>query len=298
MSDEVKDVVAEMEKKHKRFLSSYQTGMFLKHCTVLGLIPAVPIVVVIILWLVLGMDLKVAVLLYFLLLLSVYIIGAIKTKINLPKLRKLQGECYKLQTQYLKQKCKECRIENHESLFKPVIENVLDENESPKYYDYTYIRFKNGISVSNGGFSVPVKYKGEKIEIYRLKDHKMKERYDDEVNKLDSSKVSINRFVSSVKFNEKFGVLVPRNEERVCLKFLSPHLQLNMYSRAIFDNLKDITIVRGSFSAKTMEKIQLPTIVAAFEHKSFVDCFNEIDTYCKARKELADYINEEMQFIM
>ena len=93
MSDEVKDVVAEMEKKHKRFLSSYQTGMLLKQGSVLGLIPAVPIVVVIVLWLVLGMDLKVAVLLYFLLLLSVYIIGAIKTKINLPKLQKLHDEC-------------------------------------------------------------------------------------------------------------------------------------------------------------------------------------------------------------
>lgn len=298
MSDEIKNLVLDMEKKHKKFLSGYSWGEVLKMYSLMGFIPVVFIVVVVLLCLVFRMNWLVAIVLYAVLLLCIHITGRIKFNVNKKRLQKLNEECRVLNSQYLEQKCRECGIKNYKSLFKPIYENPLDENEKAKYYDGTVIRYESGVEITNGNFYAPVKHKGERIDVYCLNNAEMKEKYNDVLFKLDSDKVSINKSVSAVQFNQKFGVMVPKSQEKMGVKFFSPNIQLNMYRSPMFDGVKKIEINNGRLSAVMLKKFQLPTRVDAFEIKSFVDCFNEIDRYCKERKEQADYINQEIQFML
>ena len=77
MSDEIKNLVLDMEKKHKKFLSAYSWGEVLKMYSLMGFIPVVFIVVVVLLCLVFRMNWLVAIVLYAVLLLCIHITGRI-----------------------------------------------------------------------------------------------------------------------------------------------------------------------------------------------------------------------------
>lgn len=109
--------------------------------------------------------------------------------------------------------------------------------------------------------------------------------------------VSLNKLLSSIPLDRKFGIIVERGREWEAMKFFTPSRQLKMLNTPEMGDLGQITISEGMFTAVTGKPVPYPAPIDPMKWRSLEEHLKDIEKYCSSVRKQADRAHESLRKI-
>lgn len=167
-----------------------------------------------------------------------------------------------------------------------------DISELPRY---GAVCFDDGVIIRNHYLDATMRKTFGNINFYQLENENERTLFEEQKRELVSC---INDKISSLDFNKKFGIVFrDSSSELLCMKYLSPSMQLNMIRADKIRNFSSIHIDGKYLSMLTGKVVKLPTDFYIYDKKPLREYYSEVDTYCKEMRKMADEVYADFQDI-
>lgn len=312
MDDLLKKEIGENEEKHKQYLKSYRFGEFLKDMrknaaehgknpTPLTGKSSFALFGLVVVSYLLTFKIWAAILVFIVINIILTSVGKKMYKQNGAKLEELAPICRHSLEEYSAKRYEEYGICDARTITDIVYKLNLDS-----YYDlvdpdiselprYGAVCFDDGVIIRNHYLDATMRKTFGNINFYQLENENERTLFEEQKRELASC---INDKISSLDFNKKFGIVFrDSSSELLCMKYLSPSMQLNMIRADKIRNFSSIHIEGKYLSMLTGKTVDLPTDFYIYDKKPLMEYYNEVDTYCKKMRKMADEVYADFQGI-
>ena len=257
MDELLKKEIEENEEKHKKYLKSYRFGEFLKdmrkNAAEHGKNPtpqtekgSLGLLGVVIISYLLTFNIWAAIFVFIVINIILTSVGKKMYKNNGAKLEELAPICRHSLKEYSAKRYEEYGICDARTITGIVYKLNLDsyydlgEPDTSELPRYGAVQFDDGVIIRNHYLDASMRKTYGNINFYQLEKDNERSLFEEQRRELTTC---INDKISSLDFNKKFGIIHrDSSSELLCMKYLSPSMQLNMIKSDKMHNFSSIHI--------------------------------------------------------
>lgn len=157
------------------------------------------------------------------------------------------------------------------------------------------VHYDDGVTVASGSVCMRTTRDFGTIKILQLEKMEEQNEYISQKTNPSPYQSLMHDMISSREFNTKYAVIVPKGEERECISYLSPTVQVKMIQSKELAKYSNIFIENQVLSARTGITVNSPNVIDPFSKKRLSKYFDDIVEYCKQIRKMGDTVHADMQ---
>lgn len=155
-----------------------------------------------------------------------------------------------------------------------------------------------GVIIRNGSAETYIQEPPVALTLYCKETGQGDVRYSDRNMNPQPGDVDMKKYISSVEFNKKYGIIAKKGTELDCVNMFRPTIMVKMIEGKKNEKLGVVEIGNGYLQATTNGAVEpANTFIDIFGVKSLKSYFEDVDRYCKEMDEMGNTVYAEISQI-